>query len=297
MKASLQNYDGLYGDHYPAILPDFVHIERIEARSLQHKWLIKPHIHAQLFQLFCIETGSGTLYTERGDLLFTSPCLLQIPDNTLHGFNYSANTTGMVLTLSSAFVQQVVSSLPFLDSGHNDLHIIALQTNKTWFTYLKMILIRLSDEATDNLPGRSTVINSLLTALLTDLFRYVNGHHTVDTTNRNRSLTLFQQFQQSIRRSRNPQKNISQYADEQHITAIHLNRVCRNLVGKTAMQVVYDYFLTEARGYLTHTDFTVAEIAYQLNFGDAAYFSRLFKKYVGLSPKAFRRNGVAGPDN
>jgi len=141
----------------------------------------------------------------------------------------------------------------------------------------------------DVCPNRNIVLPSRLTALLTDIFCYVRQQHVNEASPKNRGLTIFRTFQKSIRKSRNPQKNISHYADEQHITAVHLNRVCRDLVQKSAMQVVYDYLLAEARNYLTHTDFTISEVAYRLHFEDPAYFSCLFKKQTGITPKAFRQ--------
>ena len=39
---------------------------------------------------------------------------------------------------------------------------------------------------------------------------------------------------------------------------------------------------------LTYVPASIASIAYELGFQDPAYFSRLFKKRVGVTPKAFR---------
>jgi AraC-like DNA-binding protein len=38
----------------------------------------------------------------------------------------------------------------------------------------------------------------------------------------------------------------------------------------------------------------MAEIAYQLNFGDFAYFCRFFKKHTRFTPSAFRKDGSLG---
>lgn len=176
-----------------------------------------------------------------------------------------------------------------MESQTTQIQIIRGENQSVWFGYLQMLLNRLGEEAADTLPGRELMLQSLLSALLTDVFRYVGQQSHLQTMPKNRSLTIFRAFQKSIRQHRNPQRNIAQYAEDQHITAVHLNRVCRDVVQKSAMQVVYDYFLTEARNYLTHSDYTIAEVAYQLNFEDAAYFSRLFKKQTGLTPKAFRQ--------
>lgn len=289
MKQEIQHYNGLYGDQNVLILPDFVQVERIETRSPRHKWVIKPHVHSQLFQLFCVETGHGTIWSETGDLSFEGPCLLLIPENTLHGFTYLTESAGTVLTISAAFIDELTTKTPFESPQSGQIQVVDAQNQQRWFTYVQTLLERLSEESAESLPGREFVLQSILTALLTDVFRYIRQQSLVDVLPKNRSLTIFRTFQKSIRQQRNPQKNIRQYADEQHITPVHLNRVCRSLIQKSAMQVVYDYFMTEARNYLTHTDYTIAEVAYRLNFEDAAYFSRLFKKQTGLTPKAFRQ--------
>jgi len=37
---------------------------------------------------------------------------------------------------------------------------------------------------------------------------------------------------------------------------------------------------------------SVSTIAYELGFQDPAYFSRLFKRHMGLTPKEYRRTHV-----
>ncbi|GAC1328826.1 MAG: hypothetical protein NVS3B11_09160 [Collimonas sp.] len=40
-----------------------------------------------------------------------------------------------------------------------------------------------------------------------------------------------------------------------------------------------------------------ASIAYELGFQDPAYFSRLFKKRMGVTPKEFRRHPAEAAEN
>jgi AraC family transcriptional activator of pobA len=46
--------------------------------------------------------------------------------------------------------------------------------------------------------------------------------------------------------------------------------------------------MLEACRKLTYVPAGVAGIAYELGFQDPAYFSRLFKKLVGMTPKEYR---------
>ena len=84
-------------------------------------------------------------------------------------------------------------------------------------------------------------------------------------------------------------KFINEYARELNITPVHLNRICQATVGKSALRAVHEFLFLEAEKYLKYTKYSVSEIAYRLNFEDAAYFSRFFSKYAGVSPKQYRR--------
>jgi AraC-like DNA-binding protein len=46
--------------------------------------------------------------------------------------------------------------------------------------------------------------------------------------------------------------------------------------------------VSEAKALLSHTDLTVNEIAARVGILDPSYFSRFFRKQVGLTPIDFR---------
>jgi AraC-like DNA-binding protein len=80
-----------------------------------------------------------------------------------------------------------------------------------------------------------------------------------------------------------------EYAELLYITPNHLNALCRDLVGKTAGELIRERVLLEAKRLLTNLNITAAEIAYELNFQDNSYFSRFFRKYTGQTPEIFRK--------
>lgn len=60
--------------------------------------------------------------------------------------------------------------------------------------------------------------------------------------------------------------------------------------GKTPTQLIQDRVILEAKKMLHLTTKSIKEIASELNFEDEFYFSRYFKKSVGLSPMRYREN-------
>jgi AraC-like DNA-binding protein len=86
-------------------------------------------------------------------------------------------------------------------------------------------------------------------------------------------------------------QNITFYAGALKITPNHLNKSVKSVTGKTAIRLLNETRLAEARFRLKHTDATVSEIAYHLGFEDQSYFSRFFKKATGIAPMEFRKRG------
>ncbi|MDI9863931.1 helix-turn-helix transcriptional regulator [Flectobacillus sp. DC10W] len=80
-------------------------------------------------------------------------------------------------------------------------------------------------------------------------------------------------------------------ASELHTSARYLSDLLKQETGKTALEHIHIFLIDEAKNLLLGTDKTIAETAYQLGFENPPYFSRLFKKEVGLTPVEFRLKG------
>lgn len=78
------------------------------------------------------------------------------------------------------------------------------------------------------------------------------------------------------------------YADALGVTADHLSRTCRKLLHRSALQLLHDRVLLEARRLLAYTPMQVGEVAQQLGYVDAAYFTKFFGRAVGQTPSEYR---------
>lgn len=79
------------------------------------------------------------------------------------------------------------------------------------------------------------------------------------------------------------------YAEDLGITPTHLTRVCRQCSGLTAADMLSQVVQHEARRLLTRTERPINEIANNLGFGSAAYFTRFSQQHFGAAPSQIRK--------
>jgi AraC family transcriptional activator of pobA len=77
-------------------------------------------------------------------------------------------------------------------------------------------------------------------------------------------------------------------ADKLNTSPRYLTDLLKQETGKTALDHLHLFLLGEAKNLLISTDNTIAQTAYQLGFENPPYFTRLFKKVVGLTPHEYR---------
>lgn len=71
-----------------------------------------------------------------------------------------------------------------------------------------------------------------------------------------------------------------------------LSRRFRKQIGVPPQKYLTDLRLSNALNLLQSTDLSIREIAFQCGFDDPGYFTRLFGRTQGVSPKEYRRVGV-----
>ena len=83
-------------------------------------------------------------------------------------------------------------------------------------------------------------------------------------------------------------KSVAGYAKTLGVTPTHLTRVCNAATGRSAHDILSDRVLAEASTLLADTDRPIRDIAADLGFSSAAYFTRSFQRKTGKTPSAFR---------
>ena len=71
----------------------------------------------------------------------------------------------------------------------------------------------------------------------------------------------------------------------------YLSRFYNNKTGINLFDTILNLRIEAAKEYLLNTDMKTYEISEAIGVDDAGYFSKMFKKITGVSPKEFRKQG------
>lgn len=279
----------LYGETATADNAEFVHIELIETRSRLHDWHIASHTHRGLFQVLFLFTGHVRARVEGAVWECDGPAAVTIHPSVVHGFEFSQEAQGYVLTLD----QQVI----FARTGNegdifSPLFVEPLAIDLAPVTHarerLEGLLKNLIAEVAWPHFGHTLMLEWLARSALLLLVR-VHAENRFARHSGHGEFELFTRFRAEIERNFRQQWQVGQYADALRISPTRLNRLCLKLAGKSAFDIAQDRLILEACRKLTYAPSPIASVAYELGFDDPAYFSRLFKKRMGVTPKQFRR--------
>lgn len=126
---------------------------------------------------------------------------------------------------------------------------------------------------------------ALLTLLLIDIARLAVD--VVGDLRRSGEPLLAEVFTVIDRRLGEP-LSLRDVARELGITPGHLTTVVRRRTGRTVQEWIIERRMAEARSLLSDTELPVGEIARRIGMSDPGYFSRMFRRTHGTSPREWR---------
>lgn len=273
----------LYGETSVWPTPDLIHCESIPERSRLHGWDIKPHRHSDLVQLLYVQAGHATLRVEDAIHHVDSPSLQIVPALSVHTFKFSEDTHGHVLSLAQPLVEQLGASLnsPVLTTA-------ACYPIGTDRVYLDTLFSAIFQEYSQQQSGRDSMLQSLITVLSIWLTRRNLQLSLPQVLPLDRGREHLQIFTRTLELRFREHLPIEHYAATLGISAAHLNALCRRFARQSALQIINQRLLLEAKRDLIYTNMTINQVSDSLGFSEPAYFSRFFKRGTGLSPKHFR---------
>lgn len=106
---------------------------------------------------------------------------------------------------------------------------------------------------------------------------------------RPREMELFEHFMRLVNKHGNREHTLGFYADQMCLTERYLGKMVRDASGKTAKKWIDRATITAAKVMLHHTDKQIAQIADELQFPNASFFCKFFRRMTGTTPGNYRK--------
>ena len=85
------------------------------------------------------------------------------------------------------------------------------------------------------------------------------------------------------------ERSVTFYASELCVTPKYLSSVVKDFSGKTPYTWIKEATIKEMEHRLCHTQSSIKQIAYEMNFPNCSFFGKFFKAEKGMSPALYRK--------
>lgn len=280
-------FRGIYGDDSINMVRNIIHITPMELTGKRHNWYIKPHVHHDLFQIFLVDKGGVEFTINEIKHYVGARSFVTVPKNIVHALQMEENIKGWVISLHDTVLEYMLRLDADLILQLDTINVYTFDENDKHLQDTFATLEKCIYEFTHDLPAKEHALQYLVGMLLLRLYRISVTSSSIKISD-TKGKIQFRRFLQLIKEKNSFKISVEEYAVLLQISSGHLNRICRENAGLSSKDVVMDYFIDSAKMMLSDFEIPISEVAYRLSIDDPGYFTRIFKKRTGLTPKEFR---------
>lgn len=245
------------------------------------------HRH-DFFYILIIHQGTGQHEIDFTHYDINDHTVFIMRPGQVHCLNLKAKSTGYLIQFKTDFL--------YSHNSASQNHLTKLIQYNTYqlepegFGKIENIVLDAIKEYTEKAKGYQEVLKANLSIFLIELLRQRQEKVIPPVANTPYAQEKLEQFLELVETNITSHKQVSQYTDWLHLSSYQLSAITKSLLNKTPSEIINDYIILEAKRQLLATSNQVSQIAYNLGYDDASYFTRFFKKHTTSSPEAFRQN-------
>ena len=100
---------------------------------------------------------------------------------------------------------------------------------------------------------------------------------------------IFVRFMQALGKDYTRRRTVAEYAGDAALSVRHFSTLIHQYSGRTPMQWIKTFTISQAKSLLMQRELPVKEIAQQLGFPEQFTFRKYFKTHAGVSPTEYRK--------
>ncbi len=240
----------------------------------------KPMESAVYSKFFYIVDGLAVFKINDKEYIVSKGDLILIPPNIPHRWDFlrSNGTAPQKITMAGFHF-----NLQTKDSDLFKLLFISYVCHVDNHKYIIELFNKIFKSAqNENFSAKLKIISYILSILA-----YFLDHTTLPANDPPSSVVY--KIMEHIKTHLNHPINITELADLSGWTPTHLIRVFKQHTGYTPLQFALWTKMNYSVGLIENTTTPISEILEKTGFYDAAHFSKVFKRFFGLSPTEYRK--------
>lgn len=255
---------------------DFYNFDIVEEES--HKIGIHSH---ERHEMYYLESGEVTYFLGNQIIPLTAGEIVFVPKDTMHYTNYDKTFPVHRHTVYIDEDNIDSSLLPYLSELSANNHITFPHER---LHHISNMFKRFQQEEKRDYPDKYLMFSHLLAELLIIVKRYRK-------TNTGPEISPIQRTVQNvtvyIENNITTDLTLDFLAKKFSISPSHLSKQFKLFTGVGLNEYINLCRINKSEYYLLNTDMSVTEVAFKCGFNDSNYFTRVFKRINGITPKAF----------
>lgn len=224
--------------------------------------------------IYCVE-GEGHIILDKKEYRIKAPQVFCIPSNTKHKYYANAKNPWSIYWMH--FKGKNTNYYPI-----DELEIIDINSKQAESRIATLFDILFRTLRRNYTLGNFIYISQVAALILAEVYY---REKVDEVSKQNKHVTLIIRY---MYKNIDKNLNLDDLADELELSKSYINATFKKYTEHSPIDFFINLKMQEACKLLKSSDLYISEIGQKLGYDDPYYFSRIFKKTIGVSPKEYR---------
>lgn len=255
--------------------------------------ILSRDFRLEFWMMLYIIDGKGVHSVDFNDYPYKKGDIIFVQMNQVHRFLVNPKVRGYIIHINEPFFYRIKGFdsdifMEFIDKAFGS-PVLSFDTGM--ITTNRMLIDLIYKEYNRSEESMSPeLIATLFQGFILSLRQQMNVTNKILVS---KDYEHFREYRGLVEDHFKESRNVEEYADMMHLSKKTVNQATRNIVGLSAKQFIINRVILEIKRYLSQGELMNFEIADELGFAEAANMTKFFKRYEGISPKAFRESLIS----
>ena len=264
-----------------------LYINDFKSHLTNNDFIENTHSH-NFYLLVFFTKGTGLHMIDFDQFEIKSGSFYILKPGQVHSWQLSKDIDGYIVFFSQEvynlyFGNKKIEEYPFYKNSKNSPEILL---NELQTAEIEKYFDVLIDEGKRNEFKKLDKLLNMIDSILIELARIYDSLNTHTVHPYNLKINMLEIL---LDRHFKQEKAPSFYADKMNMSLKHLNRICKNVLNVTLTDFIYGKIILESKRLISVEGKPINEVANALGFVNYSYYTKVFKKYTGMTPKNFKK--------